>query len=73
MQATRVLKKVNINFLYIIKMSKKTLKFDYDEVNKKTIHVSKQPIALHLVHTPCWFSLNNSERIKAVTLAFCII
>ena len=54
-------------------MSKKTLKFDYVEVNKKKIHVSKQPIALHLVPTPCWFSLNNSERIKAVTLAFCII
>ena len=54
-------------------MSKKTLKFDYVEVNKKKIHVSKQPIALHLVPTPCWFFLNNSERIKAVTLAFCII
>ena len=23
--------------------------------------------------TPCWFSLNNSEKVKAATLAFCSI
>ena len=31
-------------------MSEKTLKFDNVEVNKKEIHVSKQPIALNLVN-----------------------
>ena len=31
-------------------MSKKTLKFDDAEVNKKEFHVSKQPIALYLVN-----------------------
>ena len=31
-------------------MSKKTLKFDNFEVNKGEFHVSKQPIALHLVN-----------------------
>ena len=41
-------KKYNINFLYSIKMSQKTLKFDIVEVNKKEFHASKQPIALNL-------------------------
>ena len=31
-------------------MSKKTLKFDDVEVNKKEFHASKQPIALNLVN-----------------------
>ena len=31
-------------------MSKKTLKFDNIEVDKKEFHVSKQPIALNLVN-----------------------
>ena len=35
-------------FLYSIRMSKKTLKFDNIEVNKKEFHISKQPIALNL-------------------------
>ena len=30
-------------------MSKKTLKFDNVDVNKKEFHISKQPIALDLV------------------------
>ena len=40
----------NISFLYNIRMSKKTLKFDNVEVNKKEFHTSKQPMALDLVH-----------------------
>ena len=35
--------------MYSIKMSKKTLKFDNVEVNKKHFDVSKQPIVLNLV------------------------
>ena len=35
--------------MYSIKISKKTLKFDNVEVNKKEFHVSKQPIALDSV------------------------
>ena len=31
-------------------MSKKTLKFDNVEVNKKEFHASRQPIALNLVN-----------------------
>ena len=31
-------------------MSKKTLKFDNDEVNKKEFHISKQPISYELVN-----------------------
>ena len=75
-------------------MNKETLKLDQVEVNKKKFHLSKEPIALHLVNvntkltltwvclvegggnftpTPAWFSLNNSEKVKAVTPAFCII
>ena len=50
MKKTRVLKKCNINFLYSIKMSKKTLNFDNVEVNKKEFHISKQPVALILVN-----------------------
>ena len=38
-QAKRVLKKWNINFLYGIKMSKKTLKFNNVVVNKKELTV----------------------------------
>ena len=37
-------------FFYSIKMSKKTLKFDQVEVNKKEFDASKQPIALNLVN-----------------------
>ena len=44
----RVLKQLNIIFLYSIKMSGKTLKFDNIEVNKQ-IQASKQPIDLNLV------------------------
>ena len=40
----------NINFLYSIRMSKRTLKFDNNEVNKKECHASKQPIALDIVN-----------------------
>ena len=43
-----MLKQLNIIFLYSIKMSGKTLKFDNIEVNKQ-IQASKQPIDLHLV------------------------
>ena len=38
---SKKIKKWNINFLYTIKMSKKTLKFDNIEVNKKEFHTSK--------------------------------
>ena len=38
-------------FLYNIKMSEKTLKFDNVEVNKKEFHASKQAIDLNLVDT----------------------
>ena len=37
------------SFLYIMKMSKKKLKFDTTEVNKKEFHNSKQPTGLNLV------------------------
>ena len=37
-------------FFCSIKMSKKTLKFDQVEVNKKEFDASKQPIALNLVN-----------------------
>ena len=43
-------KKWNINFLFSIKMSIKTLKFDEGEVNKKKFHVSKQPTPLNLAN-----------------------
>ena len=43
----QMLKKQNIDFLYNIKMSGKTLKFG--NVNKKEFQVSKQAIALNLV------------------------
>ena len=43
-QAKRVLEKWNINFLYSIKMNKKSC--DKVEVNKKEFCISKQPIAL---------------------------
>ena len=33
-----------------MKMSEKTLKFDYIEVNEKEFHKSKQPIDLNLVN-----------------------
>ena len=33
-----------------VKLSKKTLKFDNVEVNKKKFHASKQPIALNQVN-----------------------
>ena len=36
--------------MYSIRMSKKILKFDNAEVNKKKFHTSKQPIALDLVN-----------------------
>ena len=36
-------------FLYSIKMSGKTLKFDDFEVNKKEFHASKKPIGIHSV------------------------
>ena len=45
-------------------MSKKTLKFDYVEVNKKKIHVSKQRIALHLVPPPVGFPLITQKGLK---------
>ena len=41
-------KKMHI-YCYSIKMSKQTLKFDHNVVNKKYFHASKQAIALHLV------------------------
>ena len=44
------MRKQTIIFLFSIKISKKTLKFDNVEVNKKQFHASKQPIALNLVH-----------------------
>ena len=47
-QAKEVLKKLNINFLYRIKMLKKILKFDNVKVNKKEFHVSNQTIVLNL-------------------------
>ena len=37
-------------FLGIIRMSKKTLKFDNIRVNKKEFHKSKQPIDLNLIN-----------------------
>ena len=40
---------INVNFLYSIKISGKTLKFDNIEVNKKEFHASKQGIDLNLV------------------------
>ena len=40
---SKSIRKWNINFLYSIKTSKKTLKFDV-EVNKKEFHVLKHPI-----------------------------
>ena len=43
-----MLKKLNINFLYRIKMLKKILKFDNVKVNKKEFHVSNQTIVLNL-------------------------
>ena len=49
-QAKRMSKKWNINFLFSIKMSIKTLKFDEGEVNKKKFHVSKQPTPLNLAN-----------------------
>ena len=50
MQAKRALERRNINFLYSIKMSKKTLKCDNVEVNKKEFHASKQTIPLNLLN-----------------------
>ena len=50
MQAKRVLERRNINFLYSIKMSKKTLKCDNVKVNKKEFHASKQTIPLNLLN-----------------------
>ena len=47
-QAKEVLKKLNINFLYRIKMLKKILKFDNVKGNKKEFHVSNQTIVLNL-------------------------
>ena len=35
-------------YLYNIKMSKKTLKFNNIEINNKEFHASKKPIALNL-------------------------
>ena len=45
----RRLENKNINFLYIIKISEKTLKFDNVVVNEKEFHASKKPIALYFV------------------------
>ena len=56
MKAKRVSKKKTSSknkiliFLYSIKLSEKTLKFDNVEVNQKEFHVSKRPIALNLVN-----------------------
>ena len=47
---SKMIRKRNINFLYSIKMSKKTLKFDNTEVYKKDFHASRQPVALNLVN-----------------------
>ena len=47
-QAKRVLKQWK-NFLYNMKMCKKTLKFDNLKVNKKEFHISKQLITLDSV------------------------
>ena len=47
----KLLKKQNIDFLYKIRMSVKTLKFGNVIVNKKECHVFKQAIALNLVDT----------------------
>ena len=50
-QATpKKMRKWNSNFLGSIKMSKRVLKFDNIEVNKKKFDVSKQPITLNLVN-----------------------
>ena len=38
---SKKIKKWNINFLHTMKMSKKTLKFDNIEFNKKEFHTSK--------------------------------
>ena len=46
---SKKMRKWNISFLHCINISKKTLKFDNVELNKKEIHVSKQRIALNLV------------------------
>ena len=45
-----MLKKQNIIFLYNIKMSGTTLKFDNTEVNKKEFHACKQAIGLNLAN-----------------------
>ena len=37
-------------FLYSIKMSQRTLKFDDGEANKKKFHASQQAIALDLLN-----------------------
>ena len=46
-----MLKKHNINFLYNMKMSEKTLKLGNIIVHKKEFHASKHAIALNFVDT----------------------
>ena len=46
-----MLKRCNINFLYSLKVSEKTLKFDNIEFNKKEFHASNQAVGLSLLDT----------------------
>ena len=53
--------------IYMLKVNNKNTKKGVKYVNPNMGGVGGN----FTLHPPCWISLNNSETVKAVTLAFC--